>query len=69
MAVAGPRASATVLTLLPLTGPLFGLACGIDPVMLYLWSPVAMVSVVLGVALVWAGRVWCARMIRAAVRP
>jgi tight adherence protein B len=69
VAVAGPRASAMVLTLLPLTGPLFGLACGIDPVTLYLGSPVAVGSVVLGLALVGVGRVWCARMIRVAVSP
>ncbi len=69
VAVAGPRATVTVLTLLPLTGPLFGLACGLDPATLYLGSPIATVSVVLGVLLVWAGRFWCTRMIRRAVRP
>ena len=69
VAVAGPRATVTVLTLLPLTGPLFGLACGIDPATLYLRSPIATVSVVAGVLLVWVGRVWCSRMVRLAVRP
>ena len=69
VAVAGPRATVTVLTLLPLTGPLFGLACGIDPVTLYLGSPIATVSVVVGLLLVWAGRFWCSRMVRRAVRP
>jgi len=68
VAVAGPRATVTVLTLLPLTGPLFGLACGIDPATLYLESPIATVSVVAGLLLVWAGRVWCSRMVRRAVR-
>ncbi|KRF45492.1 hypothetical protein ASH01_06585 [Terrabacter sp. Soil811] len=69
VAVAGPRATVTVLTLLPLTGPIFGLACGIDPATLYLGSPIATVSVVAGVLLVWVGRVWCSRMVRRAVRP
>jgi tight adherence protein B len=69
VAVAGPRATVTVLTLLPLTGPLFGLACGIDPATLYLGSPVATVSVLLGLLLVSVGRVWCTRMVRRAVRP
>ncbi|WP_256795773.1 type II secretion system F family protein [Terrabacter sp. Ter38] len=68
VAVAGPRATVTVLTLLPLTGPIFGLACGIDPATLYLGSPIATVSVVAGLLLVWAGRVWCSRMVRRAVR-
>ena len=69
VAVAGPRATVSVLTLLPLTGPLFGLACGIDPATLYLGSPIATLSVVLGIFLVWVGRVWCTRMVRRAVRP
>lgn len=69
VAVAGPRATVTVLTLLPLTGPVFGLACGIDPVALYLGSPMATACAVLGLALVWTGRVWCTRMVRRAVRP
>jgi tight adherence protein B len=69
VAVAGPRATVTVLTLLPLTGPLFGLACGIDPATLYLGSPIASACAAFGLVLVWAGRVWCTRMIRRAVRP
>ena len=69
VAVAGPRATVTVLTVLPLTGPVFGMACGIDPAALYLGSPVATGSAGFGVALVWGGRAWCRRMIRNAVRP
>ena len=67
VAVAGPRATVTVLTVLPLTGPAFGLACGIDPVTLYLGSPLAAVSTALGVALIVVGRLWCRSMIRRAV--
>lgn len=69
VAVAGPRATVTVLTLLPLTGPLFGLACGVDPAGLYLGSPLATACAAVGLALVWAGRVWCARLVRRAVGP
>ncbi|MER7073242.1 hypothetical protein [Terrabacter sp. NPDC000476] len=68
VAVAGPRASVTVLTLLPLAGPLVGLACGIDPRTLYLGSPLTLTCLGLGLALVGAGRAWCTRMIRTAVR-
>lgn len=67
VAVAGPRATVTVLTLLPLTGPLFGLACGVDPASLYLGSPMATASAAVGLLLVWTGRVWCSRMVRRAV--
>ncbi|GAA2018862.1 hypothetical protein GCM10009740_03500 [Terrabacter terrae] len=67
VAVAGPRATVTVLTLLPLTGPLFGLACGVDPAGLYLGSPLAAACATVGLGLVWSGRVWCARLVRRAV--
>ena len=48
VAVAGPRATVTVLSVLPLTGPIFGLACGVDPLTLYAASPIATVSLLLG---------------------
>ena len=67
VAVAGPRATVTVLTVLPLTGPAFGLACGVDPATLYLGSPVGAASATVGVALIVVGRLWCRRMIRHAV--
>ncbi|MEO7447105.1 MAG: hypothetical protein ABI336_02425, partial [Humibacillus sp.] len=62
VAVAGPRATVIVLTVLPLTGPAFGLACGIDPVTLYLGSPVATAALITGLALIAVGRLWCSRM-------
>ncbi|TQM64514.1 type II secretion system F family protein [Humibacillus xanthopallidus] len=67
VAVAGPRATVTVLTVLPLTGPAFGIACGIDPARLYAGSRIGAISAVLGVALIVVGRLWCRRMIRKAV--
>lgn len=69
VAVAGPRATVTVLTVLPLTGPLFGVAVGIDPRDLYLGSSLATICVAAGLGLVWAGRFWCTRMVRRAVGP
>lgn len=69
VAVAGPRATVLVLTVLPLTGPLFGLACGLSPAELYLGSPLALVSVAFGVILLMLGRLWCRRLVRSAVGP
>lgn len=66
VAIAGPRATVTVLTALPLTGPLFGLACGVGPSELYLGSPIGAVSAMAGVALIWLGRWWCQRMVASA---
>lgn len=67
VAVAGPRATVFVLTALPLTGPLFGLACGLSPLELYLGSSLATLSVGAGVMLVVVGRLWCRRLVRTAV--
>ncbi|WP_076260233.1 type II secretion system F family protein [Intrasporangium flavum] len=64
-AVAGPRATVSVLTALPLAGPLLGMACGVDPRTLYLGSPLSTAAVVLGAGLAVLGRWWCARMVRA----
>lgn len=65
-AVAGPRASMTVLVLLPFSGPVVGLACGVGPRDLYLSSPVGAVSLLVGV--VWAALawLWAARIVRGA---
>ena len=69
VAVAGPRATVVVLTLLPLAGPLFGLACGVGPRELYLSTPIATMSLIVGLALIAAGRRWCRRLVRRAVQP
>ncbi|GAB3063097.1 hypothetical protein GCM10027053_27080 [Intrasporangium mesophilum] len=67
VAVAGPKATVTVLTALPLTGPLFGWVCGVGPVAMYLGSGLSLISLLLGLALIVLGRFWCSRIIRAAV--
>ena len=68
VAVAGPRATVVVLTVLPLTGPVFGLACGVPPAELYLSNPIGTASAVVGVVLIWAGRLWCHRLVDSAMR-
>lgn len=55
-AAAGPRASMAVLALLPLTGPVVGLACGINPHDLYLSTTWSTASLVAG--LLFAGFGW-----------
>lgn len=67
-AVAGPQATVTVLTVLPLTGPVFGLACGVSPGQLY-GNAVGLSCLGGGLALMWLGRLWCRRLIRRAERP
>ena len=68
VALAGPRATITVLTVLPLGGPLLALMVGVGPGALYS-SPVAQVSVFLGLALMAVGRWWCSRMVATLERP
>lgn len=69
VAVAGPLATVRVLMVLPLAGPLFGLAVGLSPVEQYVGSPAAAASAVTGAGLVLAGRAWCRRMIRRVLPP
>ena len=57
-AAAGPRASMMVLTLLPLSGPVVGLACGVAPRELYLQSPLALASLGLGLVLAFVAWSW-----------
>lgn len=63
VALAGPRATMRLLTVLPIAGPVVGLVFGIDPVRLYLGSPVAGGCLVLGLLLLALGRWWCARLL------
>lgn len=68
-AVAGPRATVNVLSALPLVGPLFGLASGLDPAEVYLSSPLVVVSVAVGFVLLLVGRWWCRRLAESVLEP
>ena len=67
-AVAGPQATVTVLTVLPLTGPLFGLACGVSPQELY-GNGIGLLCLGAGLGLMGVGRQWCRRLVRRAEYP
>lgn len=66
-AVAGPRASATVLAGLPLLGLLMGSGVGADPWRVLTTTGAGTALLVLGVALELAGLTWSARLVRRAV--
>jgi len=62
-AASGPKASMAVLSLLPVAGPLVGLACGISPVELYLARPLASLSLVVGLSLAALATWWSRRIL------
>jgi len=64
-AVAGAKATVNVLTVLPVAGPLLGLALGIGPGELYAGSWLTQASLVVGLCLAGIGRWWVRRMVRA----
>lgn len=68
IALAGPRATTTVLSLLPLAGPGVGVLLGIPPAGLYSGSA-ALLSGLLGLLLLGAGRWWCASLVARVSRP
>lgn len=67
-AVAGARATVNVLTVLPLGGPLLGMALGIGPVELYGGLLLTQGSLVLGLLMAGVGRWWVHQMVRAVAR-
>lgn len=68
-AVAGPRATVNVLTALPIVGPLFGLASGLDPAEVYASSSLIGVALGVGVGLLLVGRWWCRRLVASVLAP
>lgn len=64
--LAGPRATMTLLTLLPIAGPVVGLLFGIAPLTLYAGSSLSVLAAGCGIGLV-AGRLWCQRLLRGAL--
>lgn len=62
-AVAGAKATMTLLTVLPAAGPFLGLLMGLDMTHVYATSPVVWVALGAGVALVLVGRWWMRMLI------
>lgn len=67
-ALAGPRATARVLTGLPALGVGLGVAVGADPVGVLLGGGIGTAALVLGATLLLIGRWWIGRLVRAAAR-
>lgn len=66
VALAGPRASARVVLALPALGLALGTAWGAGAVEVLVRTPVGWGCCVVAAGLVWAGRAWSARLVRAA---
>jgi tight adherence protein B len=67
-ALAGPKATVSLLTWLPLMGLGLGMALGVDPLAVLLGTPLGVAAVTVGAALTVAGRIWSARLVSAATR-
>jgi tight adherence protein B len=65
-ALAGPRATVRLLTWLPFLGLGLGVLLGVDPVEVLLGTPFGVAALTAGLALTAAGRIWSARLVRAA---
>jgi tight adherence protein B len=65
-ALAGPRATARVLTWLPVLGVVLGTAVGADPVAVLLDGGVGSAALACGVLLLWVGQLWTRRLAAAA---
>lgn len=65
-ALAGPKATVTLLSWLPLMGLGLGVALGVDPWAILIGTPMGMAALAAGVVLTAAGRFWSARLVRAA---
>ncbi|WP_293699339.1 type II secretion system F family protein [uncultured Agrococcus sp.] len=67
-AMAGPRATARLVMLLPLLGPLLALAMGFNPLRALLAGPIGIIAVVTGVALMVCAWCWSRAIVRTASR-
>ncbi|CAN7488856.1 hypothetical protein LJR078_003436 [Arthrobacter sp. LjRoot78] len=66
-ALAGPKATVTLLTWLPVLGLGLGVALGVDPLSILLGTPLGIAALAAGVVLTGAGRIWSARLVRSAI--
>lgn len=62
-ALAGPRATVTLLTWLPVLGLGVGMALGVDPLSSLLGTPAGVGALCAGVVLTVTGRIWSARLV------
>jgi tight adherence protein B len=62
-ALAGPKATAQILTVLPLVGLAVGVLIGANPVRVLLETPLGILCLVSGFILTLAGRMWSARLV------
>jgi tight adherence protein B len=65
-ALAGPKATVSLLTWLPLMGLGLGMALGVDPLAILIGTPLGLAALAAGVVLTIAGRAWSARLVHAA---
>jgi tight adherence protein B len=65
-ALAGPKATVSLLTWLPLMGLGLGIALGVDPLAILLGTPLGLAALAAGVVLTTAGRIWSSRLVHAA---
>lgn len=65
-ALAGPKATVSLLTWLPLMGLGLGITLGVDPLAILLGTPLGLAALAAGIALTVAGRVWSAKLVAAA---
>lgn len=65
-ALSGPQATAKLVVVLPVVGILFGVALGFDTIGTLISTPPGLVCLFTGLILLWAGRAWNRRMVRAA---
>jgi len=64
--LAGPRATAGMLAVLPLAGLLLAAGLGADPLHVLLETRVGLVCLLLGLGLDWLGLIWTGRLVRRA---
>ncbi|MDQ1054748.1 tight adherence protein B [Arthrobacter sp. SORGH_AS 212] len=65
-ALAGPKATVTLLTWLPLMGLGLGMALGVDPLAMLLGTPLGLAALLGGAVLTVAGRLWSSRLVATA---
>jgi tight adherence protein B len=65
-ALAGPRATVRLLGWLPVLGLGLGVVLGVDPINILLGEPAGLAALTAGVALTVTGRIWSARLVKAA---